>query len=321
MKLTPINIANGVLLFKDVLKDTSKTYQFVRDLKDNPDPYFKWEEWSTGNYRKDSWGIKAISEPSKEYSYKTSNSGGAEIQKECLDIFFEAIKCYKQNFIDHKYFDNYLYSKNLPESYMDIETGINREYSIEDLVLFGANGNLSNDWHMDPHQDLIHWWGDNRITFNFNIYLNNDYEGGEIIFYNYNGEEAEYTDSFSGNIGKAMVMEDAFIYKPKAGDALLIQADSWHGVMPMKNSNPKYYIRQILRCSDHPEKAKNISQLGSKYTDFFEKEKKLVYDNRKTPIHFSSLDKIDFDSEKYDKNRQVPFIIKGYKNLLEKTGE
>ena len=40
MELEPIDLGNGILLFKNVLKDPKKTYQFILDSKTNDDPYF-----------------------------------------------------------------------------------------------------------------------------------------------------------------------------------------------------------------------------------------------------------------------------------------
>ncbi len=56
MKLTPIDLGNGILLFKNALKDPKKTYEFILDSKTNDDPFFGkdvWHDWQPwGNYAK-----------------------------------------------------------------------------------------------------------------------------------------------------------------------------------------------------------------------------------------------------------------------------
>ena len=317
MELESINLGNGVILFKNVFKNHKKAYDFALKSKNNTDEYFKWENW-------DIWGNKSRSEPKFNKSYKTSISYGAELQKESLDIFFKMVKHYKENFLDEKYFSYRLYDKNVPESYEEIEKreDENKDYTIEDLVIFEANSNIDKDWHMHPHQDLgYYWWGANRLVFNCNIYLNDDYEGGEIVFYKYNDKKINYIDSYSGKNGEAMLMEDVFTYKPQAGDALLIQSNSWHSVLPMKNNTSKYYVRQILSGADHPDKFKYLSQPELDFNLFFKNEEFKENKKRRSPVHFSSIDNIDFDSEKYDKQHQIPFVVKNYKNLLENIGE
>jgi hypothetical protein len=309
MSLEFIDFGNGVLLFKNVLKDPKKTYQFMLDLESKSDPYFKWEKWLQ-------WGRQAISLPVTEKTYKTSDSYGAELQRESLNVFFEMIDIYKKNSLNHDFFDERFFEKNLPNSYEQIEYN-NSQFRIEDLVLFEANKNNHNSWHMVPHQDVNYWWGGSRNIFNCNIYVNDDYEGGELVFYKYNGKTITYTDSYSKKTGEAWVMEDVFTYKPKAGDALLLQTNAWHGVMPMKGNTPKYYIRQVLAGSDHPVKEKYINSFNfsEEYKNFFQEEKTKADKNRITPVQFDSIDSIDLDDPKYSNayDKRVPFIIGNYK--------
>jgi hypothetical protein len=259
MTIKTIKLGEGIFLFKNVLSDTESVYKYILESKNNNDFYFKWETWPV-------WGNKASCYPTVYKTNDQDSSTGAKLQKECVDVFFETLKIYKQNFLDEKYFDSFLYDKKLPESYKEFKSREhkNEDYILEDFVIFEANSNKDENWHMVPHVDMFPWWGDNGITFNFNIYVNSDYDGGEIVFCK-NKIESGSED---------ITMQDIAIYKPEAGDALLIQADCWHGVLPMKNNTSKYYIRQILTAAEKPEKKKYIKELGSDYIEFFEKEKK-----------------------------------------------
>jgi hypothetical protein len=205
------------------------------------------------------------------------------------------VKIYKQNFLDEQYFGSRSYDTNLPESYKELQERkkVGRDYHIQDLVIFEAIKNYSEEWHMHPHLDMHDWWGDIGITFNCNIYVNSDYDGGEIVFCKNNGRMESDIDS------STIVMEDVLVYKPKAGDALLIQADIWHGVLSMKNNTSKYYIRQILSAVSKPEKDKYIEELGPDYKMFFEKENKKIQ----------------------DKISKINYKVVNYKKILESTGE
>ena len=288
MKLNPIKLGDGIFLFKNVLKNPESTYQFILHSKNNEDQYFKWEKWLA-------WGNKAAANPQKDESYKTDPSYGAELQKECIDLFFEMIKIYKQNFLDEQYFASRSYDTNLPESYKELQErkNIGKDYYIEDFVIFEANKNYNEEWHMHPHIDMHDWWGSMKITFNCNIYVNSDYEGGEIVFCKNNGRMEPGIDS------STIVMEDVLVYKPEAGDALLIQTDVWHGVLSMKNNTSKYYIRQLLTAANSPEKNKYIEELGTDYEMFFEEENK----------------------KNQEKMSKINYKVVNYKKILENTGE
>ena len=214
------------------------------------------------------------------------------------------------------FFEDKKFNKNLPESYEDVENGLS-DFHIEDLVIFEANKNNNLNWHMMPHQDVNFWWGGSRNVFNCNIYLNDDYEGGEITFYKYNGKKDLYVDSYSGKEGEAWIMEDVFTYKPKAGDALLLHTDAWHAVLPMQNNTSKYYIRQLLVSNNYSEKNEYVKNFNSdfEFKEFYNQEQEKANKNRITPYPFNSLNEIDLDRYNfYDK--RIPFIIGNYKNNI-----
>lgn len=300
MDLNPIDLGNGILLFKNVLKNPEEVYKFVLDSKTNDDPYFgkhKWYDWKP-------WGNYAKAYPATDESYKTSPAYGAKLQKECLDIFFNVLKIYKEKYFDDAYFEKYKYDKDIPTSLEELETrqrsGDNR-FQIADMPLFETNKNVTPEWQMHIHTDIVPWWGGARHMFNFNIYVNDDYEGGEILFFKIDGvEKAPYIDTYSGKPGEAYLVEDYFVYKMQAGDGLIFPTDYQHGVLPLK-SGEKYYIRQFLTNRDHPDLQmyKDRFSASCEFDAFYEEEKKKIPLMRVTPVLFDSLDNIDLDSPKY----------------------
>lgn len=306
--LTYKNISPGVLLFENVLDDVKSEFDFVLKSKQGDDPHFNkntWQKWNVYGNQSQAWPL-AIEE--------NDDSHGAKLQIESSKIFFEMINIYMNNFFDKDFFDKNYYDTNLPKSFEDFMNlgHSNNSCTIKDLVLFEAKTNNYDDFHMLTHQDQLTWWGGPRQIFNCNIYLNDDYEGGEVVFYTYNGEKKSYIDKSSGRKSEAWIMENPFVYKPKAGDALLIQSDAWHTVLPMKGGTSKYYIRQLLHSnSEHPDKINYIKQMGDDYNRFYEEERKKAEKLRITPIQYNSLEDIHLDVQfGNDPDTKVAFIVK-----------
>jgi len=94
------------------------------------------------------------------------------------------------------------------------------------------NGNTNREyaigWHTDRFQGLDRSPGPKQIL-TATVYLNDDYEGGEVAFLKENNENS------------SMVK----IYKPKAGDITIFPSSSpfYHAAMPIKTEIPKYFIR------------------------------------------------------------------------------
>ena len=92
-----IVLSKDVLLFKNVLKDVKKAHQVVLESKTNKDPYLgNWEDWRP-------WCQYSKFFPFEDRSYKEDNVDGAELVKECLDIFFNVLKIYKNNSTKYSY--------------------------------------------------------------------------------------------------------------------------------------------------------------------------------------------------------------------------
>jgi hypothetical protein len=321
MQLEPLDLGSGVLLFKNVLKDPKKVYDFILDSKTNNDPFFgqkHWHDWQP-------WGNYAKAYPASNNEWKTSQDFGAELQRECLNIFFNILKIYKEKYLDHTWFEERNYDKDIPTSYEELElrtSNGNSNHTIADLVVFETNKNVVDDWQMNIHQDTTFWWGESPShMFNFNIYVNDDYEGGEITFFDSKkAEKVEYKDSYSGKPAIAWVVDDYSTYKMQAGDGLIFPVDVYHGVLPIKNGGEKYYVRQFLSSNANESKInKERSRFNSdsEFDEYFQEEDKKFKKGRITPKIFESLDVIDLDHPKYEghTDTKVPLIIRSYKDL------
>jgi hypothetical protein len=86
-------------------------------------------------------------------------------------------------------------------------------------------------WHTDRNEGLDEAPGPKSIL-SVTIYLNDDYEGGEIAFLK-DGDDK------------------VIVYKPKAGDIVIFPSSNpfQHAAMPIKSNVPKYFIRHFLTWS------------------------------------------------------------------------
>jgi hypothetical protein len=335
MKLTPIDLGNGILLFKNVLKDPKKTYEFILDSKTNDDPFFGkdiWHEWQP-------WGNYAKAYPNDSDEYKTSDAYGAELQRECLDIFFNVLEIHKEHFKGDSFFERNGFPEDYPTSLEELKNrhvSKDHRFDMADVVIFETNKNVNRDWQMYIHQDTTPYFGllTNHM-FNFNIYINDDYEGGEILFFKHQDtDRIAYVDSKTGKTEEAWIVEDFFEYKMEAGDAMIFPVDLYHGVKPIGKNDSKYYIRQFIthNAVDEFEKAKQeilngslekhpvldlMVRVGTKTEEeivqLVEDSRKEAFANRKNPILFNSIEDIDVDVSL----NQVACIINSRKNIKE----
>ena len=147
-------------------------------------------------------------------------------------------------------------------------------------------------------------------------YLNDNFEGGELVFYTFNNKTMPYKDIYSGQTHEAWIMEDCFTYKPEAGDALFLQTDVWHAVLPMRGGS-KFYARQLLFDNERIIKNKYMEEYKENFDAFYELEFAKAKQNRITPILYKSLDEIDFDFQiQYlgQDDTKIPCYISSYKN-------
>lgn len=302
------NLGNGIILFKNVLKNPDEVYDFIKKSKTNNDKYFGkdiWKDWSP-------WGNYAKAYPMEDKSYLTSQDYGAKLQKEGLDIFFNVLKIYKENFLDHSYFEKYKYSKEIPTSMEELQSS--KFYTMADFVIFETNKNTEAHAQMEWHQDIIYHWGKNNHILNFNIYINNDYDGGEIVFFKHQDvESVQYKDYVTGEIGKCLLVEDYFEYKMMPGDGMIFDTQIYHAVNKLGVGQSKYYIRQFLTHS-FPEEYYLNKNKYSNFKDFenkIEEEFNYLKSNRKTPRLFTDINNITLsDIQESVRKNFFPVIIK-----------
>lgn len=286
--MEPIILAKDVFLFKNVLKDPKSVTDFIRKQKEiKEDKWFgQWQDWRP-------WGEYAKAYPADDDSFLNDTSEGAELLRECLDVFWDILSVYKKDHLNKEYFDSLGLNYDFPTSYQELISNRTRpnvwdRWGIADVVVLestdtSAEKNLS----MEYHQDRRPWFGGSPHIFNCNIYINDDYEGGEIIFADLETAE-KATTIYEGKEMEYFLIDRPIEYKMEAGDALIFRTDRFHAVKPVKGN--KFYIRQFLssawskdfvdaRDSMDPESFKEFLKIKEKEGFAAKKFEMRVYEN------------------------------------------
>jgi hypothetical protein len=304
-KIEPILLGKDILLFKNVLENPKEVYDFVLKTKTENDVNFgEWSKWGNiGSYSK--------AYPQNSNEWKSLSNQSSILVKECIDIFFQALKIYKESYMNEEYFNMHEYPLNFPTSYEDLDANNPERYSISDLPIFEIpTTQAGKNKSMDIHLDRQFWYqGGPRHVFNFNIYINDDYEGGEIFFIDVeNAERKIYVDS-TGNHIEYLLADEPLTYRMEAGDAMLFRTDVYHGVKPTIGN--KFYFRQFLDAPETLEIQNITKNMSNEDLEKFKKNCEVEGKSKMfTPVLFDSLEDIDVDSYKDWPGIKMPILIK-----------
>jgi hypothetical protein len=233
-------LTKDVILFKNTLKDPAATQDFIIRSKTNNDQWFgDWQDWRP-------WGQYSKAYPYQDPSYEVcKNEGGAHL-REFLDIFWDAMKIYKENYLNEDYFKLINEDPNIPTSMQEARE--HPSYCSADVVILESeNTDKSLQLSMEYHQDRRPWFGGTPHIFNFNIYTNDDYEGGEILLINTEDADLSTYIDCTGKEQQCRMIDPPIRYKMEAGDGLLFRTDLYHAVTPVVGN--KFYVRQFLTAS------------------------------------------------------------------------
>ena len=261
-----ILLTKDVILFKNILKDPAATQDFIIRSKTNNDQWFgNWEDWRP-------WGQYSKAYPYQDPSYEVCQNEGGEHLREFLDIFWNVMKIYKENYLNENYFKLIGEDPNIPTTMEEARK--HPTYCSADVVILESeNTDKSKPLSMEYHQDRRPWFGGTPHIFNFNIYTNDDYEGGDILLIN--TEDAEISTYLDGDgVEKKCYMIDPPVrYKMRAGDGLLFRTDVFHAVLPVIGN--KFYVRQFLTASFNQEyREKEASMSDNDFQEFLKEKEK-----------------------------------------------
>lgn len=208
MSFSHYQFHKGVDVYQNVFKDVEKTLSLLKKTEESGNTLFgQWDKWYTFGSILRMPKIENVIADSEEY----------EMYKELHDIFLVVCKDYIERNGHVDFFNS--------NKWLIVEPSVCKYFPDAGV----GYGGLAMDYHTDYQNELE---GEPGWKFGFTatMYLNDDYDGGEVDFYD----------------GKNTVS-----FKPKAGDVTVFPSGSpdidptnryMHGVFLAKE-NPKYFVR------------------------------------------------------------------------------
>lgn len=241
-------ISNGIVLYKNVFNNSQDILSFFKEVElYEEDTYVmkKFDVW--GNH-----GIWTEIDSASFHVFRSANGEEETKQKFILEKIYEAYTLVKKDFMS-KYGNKDIWPKHYSKINLFNE-GINAKIAFLKYDSNDKKGDKNspinvNAFHSDVFQQDMDTPG-YKLIFTSMIYLNDDYEGGEICFWD--GEKI---------IG----------YKPEAGDIIVFPSCEpfYHGVLNTYE-NDRYAIRvNYCAVTDGSEEFKSRSYNPSlNYTNY-----------------------------------------------------
>lgn len=223
-------IFKNLVVYKKLLPEVDEIFKFLQHTESYEEKIGVMEPWSdwSGNWP----GSAAQINASRKDAALDSENEEVKKQKWMLDHFFEAY-FFALNDYMNEYKDITKWQYELP--HFDFSVSDVWNYSGMTLLKYDSPGSAEdfnyNSLAMNYHTDFHHEdaeSADAKQIITITFYLNDDYDGGEISFY----------DEDSNTIHN---------YKPKAGDVTVFPSARpfYHGVLPF-SGNPRYLSRMFL---------------------------------------------------------------------------
>ena len=290
-------IAKGVIVFKNVLKNNKKTYQLIKQSQNEKINLFSdWVKWN-------SEGFKSILNP---YLYQENITEEYEFVDELRHIYSKCFTIYKDKFADEKYFRPLgLNDEDLPDMSVEKIFASRKLHSPNAWSsAFFLVGDYGKSYHNNGllygyHLDKTPFWGTPPYAYSLNVYPNDDYIGGEIAFISMDCDIKKITN----NGIEYYEISEPLIYKPEAGDAILFPSLQYHATL-QSYKGEKVFIRMHLQ---HPYSEKYLKEIENmSFDQIKEKQDESLKDclNRHTNIanifyNIESLEKATGDSKKF----------------------
>jgi hypothetical protein len=267
------NVIPGVVVYKNVIKDIDKVFNIIKD-SENYIAEFKESDPNLSIYVNDSeeypakgngfevirpWTAWYNFGSKSQFTFMNSNSTHddkiiqqIDMRKEIIDAHFLCYDEYVKDWKDKLEWPHYVSSWVLAGGLQQYDP----EWNNINPIWFSSLEILKHHPHPERqlaipwHTDFRNHWADAKgakFVLTITVYLNDDYEGGEVQFVNINEQKL-------------------VTYKPQAGDITIFPGAHpfWHSAMPVK-SGYKYFTR-ILLTVDYPG-TKEWQEERNKYDD------------------------------------------------------
>jgi len=251
-------IFKNLVVYKKLLPEVDKIFEFLQhteSYKEKTGVMNPWSDWA-GNWP---GSANQIDSSRKDQALLEDNEEVSK-QKLMLDAFFEAYFFALNDYME-EYKDKTKWQYDFP--HFDFTQHDVWNFSGMTILKYNSPGtsdfnydSLAMNYHTDFHHEDAES-ADAKQVITITFYLNDDYEGGEISFY----------DEDSNTIHN---------YKPKAGDVTVFPSARpfYHGVLPFEG-NPRYLSRMFLMHTHKgsPEWLANQEKFGKEEWSKMENEK------------------------------------------------
>jgi hypothetical protein len=271
-----ITITPQIVVYKKILKNSQKIIDILESVNTDDSMWPNWEPW----YEQGKNINQLFSRSDLNIFDKDSSS--IKEEKEVLQYICEVYDFIKNDYLS-EYNENNgnwpSYIKQWSKVHQDLDPVHMNIYKYDSsLIVKSGDENLMLQYHVDEMPENAHdrpWHHVVTITF----YLNDDYEGGEVCFYD---EESN----------------KAYQYKPSAGDATVFPsaAPFYHAVNHFVGQK-RYFLRIFIPYSSEGDKNWVEKQIDYN-KEFEEKEQKRLDDFVSSYTHAITL---QFPNKKVNK--------------------
>jgi hypothetical protein len=236
--INKLTVAPQIVVYKNLLSNASEILDVFKESQADTtgNSFFKeWDEWSP-NYNTPGEILK-VRVVDVSLDINESDSDTVKKQKQVVSDIYEAFNLAKEDFLK-----DWAGKGTWPNIIMDWSTSDRKIWDNHEIDVLSYSSipdpsivhdpkdgvyNLPMNYHVDANPTDLHSQG-TKLAITITMYLNDDYEGGEISFYNCDDDQM-------------------YNYKPRKGDVTVFPSFEpfYHGVLPM-SGNKRYLIRAFL---------------------------------------------------------------------------
>lgn len=236
-----IKIMPQVIVYKKIFEKSEDVLNLINKKNNNTVLLSEWKQWYEQGLRRGCWIDEDI----------LLNMNNLD-EKNILLEFYNILKYIRKDYFNEFTKDNAIWPsfikqwnmlKKDPEGYfIDFF-----KYNIPEDT-FENNNKIMMKYHVDE-LPILKEIKKSRNVVTINVYLNNDYNGGEICVYDSN-------------------LNKSYMYKPKAGDAVVMPSFSpfYHAVKTFNGAN-RYFMRAFFKyeCEGDDLQYDKIEEVEDEY--------------------------------------------------------
>lgn len=224
MNFEKVIVAPQIVIYKNIFKNSSDLINILqKECKESL--ISPWEKWYDNGYRKELIFYK-------NNFIKEFDSKNIKIEKKIAKEFCDILEFIRKDYFKDFGKNNAIWPKFIKNwnALLEEPVGYSISFFRYDILMAKMRNNQNNlfmDYHIDEFP-ILNSVKSIKYVATINVYLNDDYEGGELCMY----------DSISNK---------SYMYKPKPGDAIIMPSTSpfYHAVKNFYKKD-RYFMRSFF---------------------------------------------------------------------------